>query len=438
MKTIYYDITHLVGWKGGLTGIPRTTDEIARRLRKLSNAKFISWDVVRRCFVEIDIEDYYTNIEPVNRAFYKNLNTNNANSDTPSSFNLKRAILKTPVIGRSAAKLNRELKRNIKKYTQEAGSSLLKINPSKGDLVFIPCGVWDDQNYINTLVSYKADGVKLAFISYDLLPIVVPQFSGQWGKPMEDFTLQVTSICDVVFSISEYTKKDLSAWLKGKKKNVPNIEVIKLGDTYNLSKPQAPKQKEFLKSGILDSKSDFILCVGTVESRKNHTLLYYVYKLAKSRGVKLPKLVIAGRPGHRTENIIDIIKDDPEVNSDIVMLFNTDDHELSWLYQNCRFTVYPSFYEGWGLPIAESIANGVPCVCSNTSSMTEVAPGFVEYFNPCSADECLNAMIKYMDDPTYQKAKLKTKKYEPVSWDDTYDEVEKALLAVDRNILGDK
>lgn len=326
----------------------------------------------------------------------------------------------------------------MKKYAQEPAGRPIKINPSKGDLVFVPCGVWDDQYYINTLLSYKNDGVKLAFIAYDLLPIVVPQFSGQWGKPMENFTLKVTSICDVVFSISEYTKQDLASWLKNKNKKIPSVEVIKLGDTYNLSEPHPPKQKEFTDSQIIENKSEFILCVGTVESRKNHVLMYYVYKLAKSRGVKLPKLVIAGRPGHRTENIIDIIKDDPDVNSDIIMLFDTDDHELSWLYQNCRFTVYPSFYEGWGLPIAESVANGVPCICSNTSSMTEVAPGYVEYFNPCSADECLSAMIKYMDDTIYKKAKLKTQKYKPVSWDDTYKEVEKALLAVDSDILGHK
>lgn len=438
MPKIYYDITHLIGWKGGLTGIPRTTDEIARRLRRLDNARFVSWDLARKCFIEIDIDAYYAITEPANRTFYDGKPEAFMTDETSVFIHLKKAIVKTPIFGKAVLRVNKKIKSNFKKYSQIPNDGSLKINPSAKDLIFVPCGVWDDSHYINTLLSYKAAGVKLVFISYDMLPVVVPQFSGQWGQPMKDFTSKVTSVCDMVFSISEYTKKDLTKWLKESNKDIPPIEVIRLGDVYNLSEPRMPKQEAFVNSKIGATKSEFILCVGTVESRKNHVLLYYVYKLAKSRGITLPKLVIAGRPGHRTENIIDIMKDDPDVNKDIILMFNIDDHELSWLYQNCRFTVYPSFYEGWGLPIAESIANGVPCVCSNTSSMTEVASDFVAYFNPNSSDECLAAIMKYMDNSIYQKAKIKTQKYKPVTWDATYKDVENALAKIDNSLLGDK
>ncbi len=93
------------------------------------------------------------------------------------------------------------------------------------------------------------------------------------------------------------------------------------------------------------------------------------------------------------------------------------------------------FTKVWGLPIAESIANGVPCICSNTSSMTEVAPGFVEYFNPTSADECLDAIKHYMGNSNYEKAKRNIKKYKPVSWDDTYKQIEQALSGLDDKIV---
>lgn len=428
MQKIYYDITHLVGWKGGLTGIPRTTDEIARRLMKHKNVVFVSWDVANCKFVKIDIVDYYTNVDPANRSYFKESESKQPNpADNSVSFSMKSLIIRTPVLGKASKRAHIALKK-ARGVASRARSKDLRteISLNKDDTFFIPCGVWDDRAYITTLINYKKKGVKLAFISYDMLPIVVPQFSGQWGKPMEDFTEKITANCDVVFSISEYTKNDLIQWLEKRKHRIPTIDVIRLGDAYQLSSPKPPHQKIF-PSELINKEDEFVLCVGTVEARKNHTLLYYTYKLAKSRGVKLPRLVIAGRPGHRTENIIGIINDDPDVNSDIVMLFNADDHELSWLYQNCRFTVYPSFYEGWGLPIAESVANGIPCICSNTSSMTEVAPGYVEYFNPNSPDECLDRLIYLLDQKNLRTSKKRLEKYEPISWDFTYNQICKSF-----------
>ena len=70
-------------------------------------------------------------------------------------------------------------------------------------------------------------------------------------------------------------------------------------------------------------------------------------------------------------------------------MHNCSDEELAWMYKNCAFSIYPSFYEGWGLPIAESAFYGAPCLASSTSSMPEVAGSAVDYFNPASTDSCM-------------------------------------------------
>jgi hypothetical protein len=129
--------------------------------------------------------------------------------------------------------------------------------------------------------------------------------------------------------------------------------------------------------------------VGTIEPRKNHTVLYYAYKLAKTRSIMLPRVVIVGRRGWGSDDIVRILTEDPDVKDDFVLLLNTSDDELSWLYGHCLFTIFPSFYEGWGIPIGESVARGVPCLCSDSSSMVEIAEGHVAHFAPTSTDECL-------------------------------------------------
>jgi glycosyltransferase involved in cell wall biosynthesis len=166
------------------------------------------------------------------------------------------------------------------------------------------------------------------------------------------------------------------------------------------------------------------LCVGTVEAKKNHALLYYTYKLAQIRGIDLPKIVIVGRKGWNTENIVDIMSRDPEVKDKFVITESIDDEELSWLFDNCMCTILPSFHEGWGIPIAESVARGIPCICSNTSSMVEIAEEYVTHFSPASSDECLAAIQDILEPGVLEKRKRDIKKYRPTSWDDTYRQVD--------------
>jgi glycosyltransferase involved in cell wall biosynthesis len=121
------------------------------------------------------------------------------------------------------------------------------------------------------------------------------------------------------------------------------------------------------------------------------------------------------------------MKNDPEVGGQFVFLHDASDANLSWLYDHCLFTVLPSFHEGWGIPIAESIARGVPNACSNTSSMVEIAEGMVEHFSPYSTDECLAAILKLLDPETRAAAVKKTRQYKQTPWDGTYKQV-KAYL----------
>jgi glycosyltransferase involved in cell wall biosynthesis len=92
------------------------------------------------------------------------------------------------------------------------------------------------------------------------------------------------------------------------------------------------------------------------------------------------------------------------------------------------FTIFPSVYEGWGLPVAESLNYGKVSISSDSSSMPEIAGNLIDYFSPYDAASCLSLMIKYQDKATrLKKEKQITQSYKTTSWDLTYQQVTKLI-----------
>ncbi len=415
MTRIIVDITELAAWQGKLTGVPRVMDELASRFASQDDVSFVAWDQLAREYFPVEYraadESHHTTA-PTSIQQFKQKGAR-AIAVAKKIKNRSRIARKLMVIPERAA-------RRVLVPTRENNKE--KIVPVKGDTLFILAD-WhsSDPVFVERVVALKKAGVKLAQISYDLLPVVAPQYSGHSTDTLKRYTTTVYPLCDIIFAISEYTKQDIITWLKQQGLRVPPIEVMRLGDDFALATPQKPTDERF--NEVYKRTKDFLLCVGTVEARKNHTLLYYTYKLGHERGIELPPLVVVGRRGWMTENIYEIITTDPVTKDKFIFLHNATDEELSWLYQHCLFSVYASFYEGWGLPIAESIAHGVPCIASNTSSMVEIAGELITYFSPTSTDECLAAIQQLLDPAALKRATTKLSKYQPRSWDETYDSV---------------
>ncbi len=288
-------------------------------------------------------------------------------------------------------------------------------------MLLLCANYYGDLLFVDHVVELHGEGVLVAHIAYDLLPVVTPQYCGHSTERLANYVQNVYPVCDTILAISEHTKRDIASWLTASGLRVPNIDVFRLGDDFTLEAPRQPTDESFLDA--YNRNTDFLLCVGTIEVRKNHALLYYTYKLAHEQHIELPPIVIVGRRSWLSDDLYEVMTHDPQTKAQFVFLHDASDEELAWLYRHCQFSVYPSFYEGWGLPIGESLANGVPCVASRSSSMPEVAGELIPYFSPASADECLQAITAMLRPGSLDEAKRTISSYQPARWDDTFETV---------------
>ncbi|MGF1746863.1 glycosyltransferase, partial [Vibrio minamisatsumaniensis] len=173
----------------------------------------------------------------------------------------------------------------------------------------------------------------------------------------------------------------------------------------------------------VESTEEYILCVGTLEKRKNQNMLLDAYRVMLSTHSRdiVPTLYLIGREGWMNGDLIFQLDNDPLLIDKVKILKDVSDSELEALYNSALFTVFPSLYEGWGLPISESFKRGKACLASNSSSMVEIAPELTVCLNPYAPNEWAEKILELTSD----RSKLRTlnqnikANYQPHLWRDT-------------------
>lgn len=426
-NTYWIDLTDLSQWGDNHTGIQRVIFNVSKYYAKDANVHFFIFDSPRTGFFEVSFNVVDRPLGVVAAATNNDVEKLSLIKDIVQSIPSRyiRLLPKSIRIGlKSIYRKAIIFKENKKKQVPKEKLYSLDKNIvfSKNDTVLVLGSPWANPDMLPYLISAKkTTGFKLIILIYDLIPILMPHLFGE--QLLEEFThclFDTVTNADGLVAISESTKRDVQKFMNDLL--VPEIPVgtVRLGDEF--------ERPNFIKPNIYIKSNHFILSVGTFEIRKNYQLLYFTYKEAKRRGILLPKLVIAGRPGWLTKDLEYVIRNDSEINDDIIILHGASDSNLAWLYKNCRFTVYPSVYEGWGLPIAESLGYGKVCIASNTSSMIEIAPSLVDHFSPYDTVGLLSLIVKYSSDKTLEEREKRIKlEYGNYTWEDTYDQLQQFI-----------
>ncbi len=430
-KKYWVDLTDLITWTGNYTGIPRTIFSVAKEYSQRDDAGFFWYDERSHSFYEVDFSTVIpvatTDDDPVEveKSFLEKylkvvVSAKNIYAGyVPTELRKRITPVARPILRKSfyGAKALKE------SFTRTKGGSRDRlIHFLAGDTVIIIGAGWGKPTIINDLSAIKKHtAIRIAHFVHDMIPVYHPQFFGPgFPRAYTEYMFDALSVSDVVLTNSEASKKDILKFLQETSLSKKPVTVVRLSDV--LESRVSPKRPPILPDG------DFILCIGTIEVRKNHRLLYQTYKLAKLQSIKLPRLVIVGRPGWLVDDLLFEVATDPDIEGDIVILNGVTDAQLVWLYENCRFTVYPSVYEGWGMPIAESLVYGKVCISSNTSSMPEIAGDLIDYFAPFDAQTCLDQIVKYSSDKELLTKQSQIKAmYKSQTWHSTYLQIHNAI-----------
>lgn len=193
---------------------------------------------------------------------------------------------------------------------------------------------------------------------------------------------------EAVLTLSESSKRDIVKYL--------NVSEDKITVTYC----GAAERENTDGSSPLSFK--YILSVGQIHKRKNFCRLVEAFKLVKERGLNY-KLVIIGRPGDGTEELEKLIKDEG-LKEDLIWLGYVEDKVLEQYYSHASLLVYPSLYEGFGLPPLEAMARGVPVIASRSSSIPEVIGKAGVLIDPENVNEMAESIIKVLTDEKLAKS----------------------------------
>jgi glycosyltransferase involved in cell wall biosynthesis len=276
---------------------------------------------------------------------------------------------------------------------------------------------WVHQDYIHRVLTLKRRfGTRFVMTVHDLIPIYARETCDQdTARVFEEFMRRALPHVDHILSVSENTARDLRRFLATLHYRQPPITVSRNGSSFAefLSK-RGPAPTPTLR----DLPERFVLFVATIEGRKNHKLIYDIWQRMIEAGDDPPHLICVGRMGWKATAFASGLVESNYLGGRVHLLREVSDTDLFMLYQKCLFTVCPTFYEGWGLPVGESLAMGKICVCSDRASIPEVAGDCGVYINIDSVDESYQVVRDLIqDDKARKKLEARIKRdYQPITW----------------------
>jgi glycosyltransferase involved in cell wall biosynthesis len=260
---------------------------------------------------------------------------------------------------------------------------------------------------------------------HDLIPIIFPaKFPVRFYLIFRLYSRRNFQNAAAIISVSDHTKQDLRHYFPGLDRKVTVIPIA--GQTFvGCESPAASSVKQ------LGLRSPYILNVSTVEPRKNHLALFDAFAKIKRKGYP-HQLVCIGAMGWKTGEILEhsALKNYPE---DILLLGQVDRVTLRQIYSGADLMVYPSLYEGFGLPPLEAMEFGVPVIVSRNSSLPEVLGQAARYLSASpDGNEVALAIEEVWEDAgrRQEMAHLSREQWQRFSWRKTAEETLKLYEAI--------
>ncbi len=455
MPNFWFDITTTVHWRRPPVGVVRVEVECLKYLRGLNDpsVRFCYFDKQARRYEEITGDDalrlleLHGKVEPVappppaaKRAKERAIELIEWFPRSVSEPVRKLGSKTTPILRtalhryRQATATVSSLGDQLREVAAPQAQRTPGVENSKpaqfqpGDVLASAGLDWDHKEGVHLYQLKLALGLKVILFCYDLIPVLLPHLCvGEVAGIFARYFVDVAWCADEVMCISRCSQRDFLALVRETGAPEPKTSIIRLG-------ANLPARKD---DSTIDElvRGKYLLFVSTIERRKNHEVLYRaITQLVEQGRTDLPLIVFVGMQGWGVSDFLNDLRLDPRARGRFLILNHVTDTQLSLLYSHAEFTLYPSLYEGWGLPLAESLAHGKFCLASNSSSLPEVGGSLVEYIDPWESRRWADRIAWYLDHPAELAAReeaIRTKYRAPL-WEDagrTLHQTAQALMA---------
>lgn len=242
----------------------------------------------------------------------------------------------------------------------------------------------------------RAEGARFVTLAHDVIPLSHPEYARPGGA--QEHLKRVRTIdrhaCGIIGN-SQATLDALAPYLEGglggRLTTVAHFGAD-TPDIFGASAEDLPERPYFVY-------------ISTIEPRKNHLLLLNVWRrLVEEQGDAAPVLVLVGRRGWENENIVDILDRADILKGHVIEAGEVSDTRMQALVANARAMVMPSFIEGFGMPVVEALAAGIPVLCSDIGAHREVGGDAPDYIDPLDGLGWIGAIRAYTNPHSPERA----------------------------------
>ncbi len=266
------------------------------------------------------------------------------------------------------------------------------------------------------ITALRKQGCLFVPLIHDLIPLQHPEFARAGHAERHRRRIATTAaLADAIVVNSAATGGALAPWLAGR--GTP-VAVAPLGVT----PPEVENPPVAMRP--------YFVALGTIEPRKNHLLLLNLWRqFAATLGAAAPRLVVVGRRGWENENVLDMLERCAAIDGLVRETGALPDREVASLLRGARALLFPSFAEGFGLPLAEALALGVPAIASDLPALREVGGNVPDYIDPVDGAGWRAAVLDYArpDSPARRAQMTRLAAWSPPGWAGHFAQVD-ALL----------
>ena len=264
------------------------------------------------------------------------------------------------------------------------------------DVVVSTGSDWTHKDVAAIAVLKQRFGFRYVVMCHDIIPLILPQyFLAEDVAAFRRYWTDMFSLADQILVNSRQVECDVMRYCHRMGIAIADVRLVPFGcDVIPASAGGT------LPEGL--EIAHFILYVSTIEPRKGHGLLLRAWRRLLDEGVPQRhrfKLVFVGRRGWQVEAVLRQIDDRAAFGGTLMHLLGIDDEELASLYQAAAFCVYPSRYEGFGLPIIEAFSHGKAVIASTGGALPETVDGLSPCLDPDDEDAWAETLKRWIEDP---------------------------------------